>query len=82
MNLKIRAQAALMELEDTIIEFVSQTPGASNIEIVRALGLESSHKGKHKNYLSWSVIGRLLAAGRLAETTRPGGKQRVYVVPK
>lgn len=81
LDIKDRAQAALKELEDTIVDFVATTPGVSNIEIVRALGLESSHRGNQKNYLSWSIIGRLLASGRLAETTRPGGKKRVYVVP-
>lgn len=80
LNLRDRAQFALKELEETIVQFVAQTPGVRNIEIVRALGLESSYQGKQKNYLSWSLVGRLLADGRLQATTRPDSKQTIYVV--
>jgi hypothetical protein len=37
----------------------------SNAEIVQRLALESDYEGKNKNYLSWSILGLLLAEKKI-----------------
>lgn len=51
-------------LKQAILELLQQYPaGLTNIEIARALDLESDFEGGQKNYLSWSILGLLLSEG-------------------
>jgi hypothetical protein len=80
-ELQTRAQRALEELENVVVELVQSTPsGMANADIVRTLGIQSTFEGGHKNYLSWSIIGRLLESGRLKKATKPGSTRPVYYV--
>jgi len=70
-----KARAARVELEDAILEYLRGRPdGAINNEIARDLGLESSFDGRQKNYLSYSILGGLLAKGQIKRET-VGGKK-------
>jgi hypothetical protein len=61
-----KAQRALAELKDAVVaEIDSSERALSNAEILQRLGLESDYEGKNKNYLSWSILGLLLAERRL-----------------
>lgn len=43
----------------------SAKSGLTNNEITKLLGLESDQDGKQRNYLSWSVLGRMMKAGEI-----------------
>ena len=61
-----RAQTARAELEAAILDYLRTRPeGAINNEIAGDLGLESDFEGRQKNYLSYSILGGLLAEGRV-----------------
>lgn len=56
-----RAAEGLQLLEDAILATLSAHPsGLYNSELARILGLESSHGGRHDNYLTYSVLGGLM----------------------
>jgi hypothetical protein len=59
-----RAANARAELERAILDYLEAHPeGAINNQIARDLGLESDFAGRQKNYLSYSVLGGLMARG-------------------
>jgi len=78
-SLKARAEAARRELESSIVELLRTKPGGlRNSEIARELGLETDFQGRQKNYLSYSILGGLLARGILNRKDIDGKK--VFVV--
>lgn len=59
--LKLEVSEGLTKIESAIICFIKNHPeGVSNGQIAHELGLESDIEGKHKNYLSWSILGNLV----------------------
>lgn len=63
-NPKQRATEGLNMIEAAILEYIdSSSDGVSNSDIAKDLGLESDISGKHRNYLSWSILGNLLNKG-------------------
>ena len=61
---KEKAQKGLALVEKAVLDFIAQNPnGVSNAEIATALSLESDISGKHRNYLSWSILGNLTNKG-------------------
>ena len=80
-DLRQKAAAALSQIEDAIIELLNRNPqGLSNIDVCNILDLKSSYNGQHKNYLSWSIVGRLLSQGRVTVTKDHNGKSKVYSI--
>jgi hypothetical protein len=66
MTPKEKAAAGVAYIKDAILSYLAQHPeGLRHSEIFTALGLKSDYEGKQKNYLSWSVIGLLLAEQRV-----------------
>ena len=60
------AQDGLQRVEDAILELLHRNPqGLRNIQIANMLGLRSEARGGQKNYLTYSVLGRLLTQGRV-----------------
>ena len=52
----------LRQIEEAILELLSRNPqGLRNSEIARLLGLQSDFRGRQRDYLTYSVLGRLLA---------------------
>lgn len=71
-----KAAEGLRLIEEAIVETLAAHPdGLYNSELARALELESKHGGKHDNYLTYSVLGGLLAKERVSSEKREG---RVY----
>lgn len=75
-----KAAEGLELLKESILEHVAAHPdGIGNSEIARDLHLESDFQGKHRNYLTWSVIGLLVNDGRLVQEKR--GRFPFYRIP-
>jgi hypothetical protein len=55
-------------LVDLIIAHVKDHPNETNVEIAKALGLESSFKGGQRNYLTFSLLADAVAEGALTRT--------------
>ena len=56
----------LRQIEDAILAVLKQHPdGLTNAGIAKTLGIETGESGEHRNMLSWSIIGRLVRAGRV-----------------
>ena len=51
-----------------IVEHVKDHPNQTNAEIAKALGLESSFKGGHRNYLTFSLLAEAVATGAITRT--------------
>lgn len=61
-----KAQIGLRLLKEAIVEVArANVEGVSNAELAETLGLRSSHEGKQKDYLTYSLIGLLLSDGAI-----------------
>lgn len=61
-----KAEIGLQFLKDAIIELAkANSAGITNADAASSLGLKSDFAGGSKDYLSFSVIGLLIAEGRL-----------------
>ena len=61
------ALAGLRRIEDSILTLLSRNPqGLRNSKIADALGLRSDFQGRQKDYLTYSVLGGLLAQDKVA----------------
>lgn len=70
MKPREKAAKGRAELEDAILEYLRERPeGAINSEIARDLGLESDFAGRQKNYLTYSLLGGLIARGLVKRET-------------
>lgn len=60
------AQEGLRQIEDAILRLLEENPnGLRNSEIANLLSLRSDFRGRQQNYLTYSVLGGLLAGGRV-----------------
>ena len=60
------AQDGLRQIEDAILQLLEQRPqGLRNFEIAELLGLISDFRGGQRNYLTYSVLGGLLASEKV-----------------
>ncbi len=66
MTPREKAKAAVAMLEQAVIEVLEASPdGLRHADIVRLLDIPSDYLGNQKNYLSWSVVGLLMNAGKI-----------------
>ena len=66
-----RAQLGLELLKGAIEKLIRANPsGVSNGDVAGTLGLRSDYQGKHKNYLSYSILGLLIREGRVHRLDR------------
>ena len=78
------AQEGLKQIEDAIVRLLDRNPqGLGNAQIADLLGLRSDFQGNQRNYLTYSVLGGLLAKGKVAKEraiyrtqSGPGGEHR------
>ncbi len=64
MKTKEKAQSGLEQIKEAILETLEANKGGlTNAKIAEELGLRSDYRGKHKGFLSWSVLGLLLNDG-------------------
>jgi hypothetical protein len=62
MRLRERAQEGLSKLKQAILDHLALHPeGCQNVEVANALGIRSDFEGGQKDYLSWSILGLLVA---------------------
>jgi hypothetical protein len=66
-------------LLEAVEAFVVSNPGATNIDVARALGIEMEFEGGQKNYLSWTLLGILVRDGRLS--FKMPSKRKLYFPP-
>jgi hypothetical protein len=75
---RTKAQSALNDLKEAVLaEIGSSEHGLTNAELVKRLELESEYEGKNRNYLSWSILGLLLAERRVRY--RGAGLRKRYI---
>ena len=61
------AGEGLRRIEQSILELLHQNPqGLRNVDITTILSLHSTVRGGRRNYLTYSVLGGLLAEGKVA----------------
>lgn len=73
------AQNGLKLLKTAIVDFVREHPnGVTNAEIAEGLDIRLDYEGENHDYLSWAVIGLLLAERRLRYERR--GRPKVYFI--
>jgi hypothetical protein len=76
LGVKEKAQLGLALLKDAILEFAKANQrGITNSDAASLLGLHSDYGGGSKDYLTYSVIGLLMRAGKLERTG--AGKRHV-----
>ena len=69
-----KAQVGLAMLKDAVLELARANPnGITNAATARKLGLQSHYGGGAKDYLSYSILGLLMADGKLER--REGSKK-------
>src|SRR5690606_38127065 len=72
-----KAQRGLSLLKEAVLEEIAASPTAlTHAEIVNRLELHSDFEGNGRNYLSWSVLGLLVNAGKVQY--RGDRNDRVY----
>jgi hypothetical protein len=72
-----KAQLGLALLKDAVLELAkANSKGITNADAASALGLRSDYGGGSKDYLSYSIIGLLMRAGKLA---REDGSAKLHV---
>lgn len=66
MHPKEKAQRGRDLIEEAVLELIgSSTHAMTHAEIVNQLEIPSDFEGTGKNYLSWSILGLLVNAGRI-----------------
>jgi len=68
MGTQDEAQQGLNLIKNAVLaELRRETDGLRNADLAERLGLRSDIRGKQKDYLTYSVLGLLLAAGRVKQ---------------
>ena len=63
-----KAAIARKLLEDSVLAMVLvNEDGVRNVDVARWLDLRSAHGGRQRDYLTYSVLGNLLADGRIRQ---------------
>ena len=76
-DLTDQAQRGLESIKNAIRGLLaSAAEGMTNYEVAKALGLETSFEGKHKNYLTYVVLHQLIKEGVVV--TRTLKRNRIY----
>ncbi len=61
------ASEGLRQIEEAILELLQHNPqGLRNVQVADMLNLHSAVRGGRRNYLTYSVLGGLLADGKIA----------------
>ncbi len=61
------AEEGLTQIEEAILALLAQNPqGLRNVQIADMLHLHSAVRGGRRNYLTYSILGGLLAEGKIA----------------
>jgi len=78
-DLTARAKKGVHILEQAIIELLKQhLDGLTNCAIAKILEIDSDQEGRQKNYVSWSLLGRLMKQSLVTRTKNADGKHVLY----
>lgn len=78
MTRQQKAAEGVKYLKDAILDYLGERPdGVRHADIVTDLGLACDYEGGQKNYLSFSIIGILLAE-RKVRYERQGGRKLYF----
>lgn len=76
-----RVQMALKMIKDEVVAMAELNPhGITNAQVTNKLGLQSTHDGQHRNYLSHSILGVLMREDRIIKVGR--GTDARYFSPR
>jgi hypothetical protein len=76
-----RVQMALKMIKDEVVAMAELNPqGITNAQVTNKLGLQSTHDGQHRNYLSHSILGVLMLDDRIIKVGR--GTDARYFSPR
>ena len=65
---RLLAREGLRHIEDAVLLLLRAHPqGLRNAQIAEALGLRSSIRGRQRDYLTYSVLGGLMARGAVTQ---------------
>jgi hypothetical protein len=74
-----KAKKGLELLKEAVCNFLEQHPdGVTNSVLANELDLKSDFEGRQKDYLSWSVLGLLVNAGKVKHAKR--SNNRLYFI--
>jgi hypothetical protein len=66
MEAREKAKRGMSLLKQSVLELLAQHPGGlRNFEVADHLGLRSHQAGSQKDYLSYSILGLLIAEGQV-----------------
>ena len=78
----VLAQEGLRHIESAILMLLDAHPdGLGNAQIADALGLRSSIRDGQRNYLTYSVLGGLMARGEVAQNRETKVFTKVEATP-
>ncbi len=73
------AQKGLELIEEAIIRLLEINPqGLKNTQIADLLGLRSDFRGQHQNWLTYSVLGGLIAKGKVIRNE----ESKAFLIPQ
>lgn len=76
-----RVQMALKIIKDDIVAMAELSPqGITNADVTNKLGLQSTHNGQHRNFLSHSILGVLMLEDRIIKVG--AGSHARYFSPR
>lgn len=68
-------------IKDEVVAMAELNPhGITNAQVTNKLGLQSTHDGQHRNYLSHSILGVLMREDRIIKVGR--GTDARYFSPR
>ena len=81
-EIKALACDARKKMEEAVIALLSNYDGLTNTEIAEELNLHSSHEGRQKDYLTYSILGILMENGKVEKIRYNNSRHPVYKLKK
>lgn len=80
-EIKEKAKNGNVLIEEAIINLLqNHAEGLSNSEIASILNLNSSNEGAQKDYLTYSILGNLMAKGKVRKVKISSRKVKYYYI--
>lgn len=77
----MKAQLGLKLIKEAIVAFINENPqGITNSNCAHYLGLQSNNEGRQQDYLTYSILGLLIADGEIKSEKM--NNRRIYIKNK
>lgn len=77
----VKAQLGLKLIKEAIVAFINENPqGITNSNCAHYLGLQSNNEGRQQDYLTYSILGLLIADGEIKSEKM--NNRRIYIKNK